>query len=87
MFVKKITRDRVIIDTPAKVNLFLEVLNKRPDNFHNINSLFQAVSLFDNLEISIDSSPQATINLLNDNNLTVSEDNLIARAYKLLKDK
>ena len=49
MFVRHRETNEVVIDASAKVNLFLEVLNKRPDGYHNINSLFQAVSLFDRL--------------------------------------
>ncbi|MFC1948809.1 4-(cytidine 5'-diphospho)-2-C-methyl-D-erythritol kinase [Chloroflexota bacterium] len=37
------------IEAPAKVNLTLEVLEKRPDDFHEIRSIMQAVSLYDNL--------------------------------------
>lgn len=37
--------------SPAKVNLFFRVLKKRSDGFHEIASLFQAVDLFDELEI------------------------------------
>lgn len=71
--------------TPAKVNLFLEVLEKRPDGFHNINSAFQAVSLYDIIEFSPLDKPGVTINVLNNNELTIGEDNLIARAYNLMK--
>jgi 4-diphosphocytidyl-2-C-methyl-D-erythritol kinase len=42
--------DRVVLRAPAKVNLFLEVLAKRPDGFHQIESLLVAVELFDTLE-------------------------------------
>ena len=35
---------------PAKVNLFLRVVGKRPDGFHELASLFQTVSLFDDLD-------------------------------------
>jgi 4-diphosphocytidyl-2-C-methyl-D-erythritol kinase len=34
---------------PAKINLYLKVLDRRPDNYHNISSLFQMVSLYDRL--------------------------------------
>ena len=34
---------------PAKINLFLEVLGKRPDGYHNISTIFQAVDLMDQL--------------------------------------
>ena len=35
---------------PAKVNLFLRILKKREDGYHELASLFQAVSLFDTLD-------------------------------------
>ena len=35
---------------PAKVNLHLEVLGRRPDGFHELETLMVAVNLFDTLE-------------------------------------
>jgi 4-diphosphocytidyl-2-C-methyl-D-erythritol kinase len=37
---------------PAKVNLFLEILGKRPDGYHEICTLMQPISLFDTLRIA-----------------------------------
>ena len=42
------------IKTPAKINLTLEVLDKRPDEYHNIQSIMQAVSLYDYLTITVE---------------------------------
>ena len=39
--------------SPAKINLFFHILHKREDGFHEIASLYQAVSLFDRLTISL----------------------------------
>jgi len=39
------------VRTPAKVNLFLRVLRGRPDGYHDIESLFQAIDLEDELII------------------------------------
>ncbi len=36
----------------AKINIYLQVLNKRLDNFHNINSLFYPIPLCDEIIIS-----------------------------------
>lgn len=35
------------LNSPAKINLFLRILKKRPDGYHELASLFQAVSLCD----------------------------------------
>ncbi len=40
------------IEAPAKVNLTLEVLGDRPDGFHEVRSVMQAVSLCDVLEFA-----------------------------------
>lgn len=42
---------RMIISTPAKINLYLSVLGKRPDGFHELETLMTAVSIYDRLTI------------------------------------
>lgn len=37
--------------SPAKINLTLQVLKKRPDGYHEIYTLFQKITLFDEMEI------------------------------------
>lgn len=38
---------------PAKINHFIHILGKRDDGYHNIQTIFQFVSLADKLELSI----------------------------------
>lgn len=45
----------------AKINLFLEILSKRDDGFHNIESVMQAVSLCDDVTIEINDSAKITL--------------------------
>ena len=85
MFVKEITNNRIVLETPAKLNLFLQVLNKRDDGYHNINSLFQAVSLFDRLEFELSDTPDVVITLANERKLPLDSNNLIARAYDIMQ--
>ena len=40
------------LTAPAKVNLFLKVLNKRRDSYHNILTVFERISLADHIKIS-----------------------------------
>lgn len=42
---------RLVVDAAAKVNLTLEVLNKRPDGYHEISTVMHAVDLSDRLEL------------------------------------
>ncbi len=44
------------VQTPAKINLTLEILNRREDGFHNLQSIMQAVSLYDYLTITVEDS-------------------------------
>ncbi len=49
----------VRVEAPAKINLHLRVYGRRPDGYHGIRSLFQAVSLSDELTIRSLKSPEA----------------------------
>ena len=40
------------LKAPAKINLFLKILSRRPDGYHEIESLMQKVELFDVLHLS-----------------------------------
>ncbi len=68
---------------PAKVNLHLEVLYKRQDGYHNIRSVFIAVSLFDRIVIrSLKEEDKCTVT----GNCGVKNGvNLAVRAYNLFK--
>ena len=76
------------IKTPAKINLTLEVLNKRSDGFHNIQSVMQAISLYDYLTFEIDFAQTNTIILSgNSEAIPYNESNLIYKATdKFLKE-
>jgi 4-diphosphocytidyl-2-C-methyl-D-erythritol kinase len=76
----------VLVRAPAKVNLFLEVLAKRPDGYHEIATLMVAVSLYDTLEFKEDSSGAVRLHC-NVPELTTGPDNLIMKAAALLKQR
>lgn len=42
------------ISAPAKINWFLDILDKRPDGYHNLETLMQKISLSDKLTVSFD---------------------------------
>lgn len=44
---------RLVVHAPAKVNLILRVLHRRPDGFHELETLFQAISLADVVEVGL----------------------------------
>jgi 4-diphosphocytidyl-2-C-methyl-D-erythritol kinase len=61
----------------AKVNLFLEITGKRPDGYHTLSTLFQTISLADELTLS----PAADLKLTcSDPSLPTDERNLVLKA-------
>lgn len=46
---------KAVVTVPGKINLWLEVLGKRPDGYHEVSTLMLPVALFDRLELE----PQA----------------------------
>lgn len=44
--------DVVVVHAPAKLNLFFEVLGKRPDGYHEVESLIVPVALYDTLSFT-----------------------------------
>ena len=61
----------------AKINLTLEVLNKRPDGYHNLRTVFQTISLADTLDIEFTPARKTTIEI--DSTVEIA-DNLVVRA-------
>lgn len=78
--------DDVVAWAPAKVNLFLEVLGKRPDGYHDIATLMVAVRLFDTLVFRQRSSGEIDLRC-NRRDLPAGPDNLVVRVAKLLKER
>jgi 4-diphosphocytidyl-2-C-methyl-D-erythritol kinase len=68
------------ISSPAKINLTLEILGKRPDGFHELATWMIPIGLFDTIEIKPGSEPSFTSNLPE---LGWDLSNLIIRAAEL----
>ena len=68
---------------PAKLNLFLYITGRRPDGYHNLQTLFQFLDHGDTLEITPDSS--GNITLLTPLAGVADDDNLIVRAARMLQ--
>ena len=67
---------------PAKINLSFRILGRRPDGFHEIETLMTPVSLYDSLTIT--PREETGIELVcNDPSLSTGDDNLVVRAAHL----
>ena len=62
----------------AKINLFLEVLQRLENNYHGISTFFSEIELYDNIKFSLTKNQE--INMLCTNKSLVSSENLI---YKI----
>jgi 4-diphosphocytidyl-2-C-methyl-D-erythritol kinase len=90
------TVNGLLVRAPAKVNLFLEVLGKRPDGYHDLATLMVAVGLYDTLEFKEDRSTAFGLDLAprpedpageDRPSLATGPENLIWRAAELLRQR
>ncbi|MBF0216163.1 MAG: 4-(cytidine 5'-diphospho)-2-C-methyl-D-erythritol kinase [Candidatus Omnitrophica bacterium] len=70
---------------PAKVNLYLKVLAKRPDGYHDIETVFEKISLFD--IVSVEATSKKTVITSNDPNIPVDNSSIMMRAASLFRDR
>ncbi|MBI4811284.1 MAG: 4-(cytidine 5'-diphospho)-2-C-methyl-D-erythritol kinase [Ignavibacteriales bacterium] len=67
----------------AKINLGLRILRKRDDGYHDIDTVFHRVDLYDEIYLE----PSSTIKVFsNESNLPTDEGNLCIRAAQLLRE-
>jgi len=73
--------------TPAKINLFLKVLGKRSDGYHDLNSWFQAIDLFDHLTFV--KKDKRGLNFTSEGTYAVPSDegNLIVKTARLMLEE
>lgn len=64
----------------GKINLSLDILNKREDGYHNIKTIMQKISIYD--EMTINKSDKFVLS--SDKKELENKDNLIYKAYKLM---
>src|ERR671933_412732 len=67
----------------AKINLDLRVLYKRPDQYHELRTIFQTISLADTIGITFERSPRTRLSITG--NIEIA-DNLIVRAAQAVLD-
>jgi 4-diphosphocytidyl-2-C-methyl-D-erythritol kinase len=68
----------------AKINLCLHILGRRPDGYHELRTIFQAISLHDVLELSFTRGGQISLEV-DDAALTAGPENLVWRAIEAMR--
>ncbi|MEG9298885.1 4-(cytidine 5'-diphospho)-2-C-methyl-D-erythritol kinase [Mangrovibacillus sp. Mu-81] len=77
---------RLLVKAPAKINLSLDVLHKRPDGFHEVEMVMTTIDLADRIELT--NLPDDTIKILSHNRFVPDDGrNLAYQAAQLLKDR
>ena len=67
----------------AKINLILDVIEKRQDGYHNIDGIMQMIDLYDEVEVKISDKFEITSN---SKDIPLDEKNLVYKVYKALKE-
>jgi 4-diphosphocytidyl-2-C-methyl-D-erythritol kinase len=65
----------------AKINLNLRVLGKRADGYHDLDTVFQTISLHDTIELDATTDSEITLSC-DDRRLPADEENLVVRAAR-----
>jgi len=69
------------LDSPAKINLRLEILKKREDGYHEVRTIFQKIDLHDTLHFSLKKARRISITT-NHPKLPVGKSNLVYKAVQ-----
>lgn len=82
----------ISIATPAKINLFFELLGKRSDGFHEIETVMSTVSLFDDIQFSARSDGQLKLGIFKQGctateHIPTDHSNLILKSMLLLRER
>lgn len=76
------------IQCPAKINLTLKILNRREDGFHNLESIMQAINLYDYLTLTTEPADKFEIKLSgNSKEIPYDEKNLVYKAILLFIER
>lgn len=78
----------LVVDAPAKLNLFLEVCGKRPDGYHELETVMVSIGLFDTLRFTPLPDGRFPLRVLSGGVETAcvpaGDDNLVVLAARLL---
>ena len=91
------TRQSLTVLAPAKLNLFLRIVGKRPDGFHDLESVMATIGVYDTLELTEVDSSEIELSVADSSPRTASgsmrleapagPENLVIRAANLLRER
>ena len=75
---------KIFLSAFAKINIGLNIISNRPDGYHNIETVFQQIDLFDKIILKKSGSDQIRI-FSNNNKVPKSENNICYQAIRLVQ--
>lgn len=69
----------------AKINLFLDVVGKRDNGYHDISSIMQTISIYDDISLTIAPGEGNTRIICDDSSLPTDENNILSKAVAKFK--
>ncbi len=76
--------ESLVISAPAKINLRLEIVSRRPDGYHELSTVFQKIGLFDELTLTKSAAPGISLTV-DCPDLPADRTNLAYRAAELVR--
>jgi 4-diphosphocytidyl-2-C-methyl-D-erythritol kinase len=81
-----VSAEKINVPAFAKINLGLRVHGRRPDGYHEISTVFQAVSLRDTLSFQVTNDGKLSL-VCTDSAIPTDETNLVLRAARALRER
>jgi len=78
--------NRLSVNTYAKINLTLDVTGRRPDGYHNIDSIFEEISVYDTVTIEKNSSGSIAVSC-SVPGIPCDENNIVYKAAQIFFSK
>lgn len=75
----------ITLKSPAKINLYLNVLRKRPDGYHEIETVFERIDICD--ELTLRSTPKDIVVKCDDPQVPCDRRNLVYKAAEMIREK
>ncbi|OGX28787.1 MAG: 4-(cytidine 5'-diphospho)-2-C-methyl-D-erythritol kinase [Omnitrophica WOR_2 bacterium RIFCSPHIGHO2_01_FULL_49_10] len=75
----------ITLKSPAKINLYLRVLRKRPDGYHEIETVFERIDLCD--ELTLKSTPKDIVVKCDDPQVPCDRRNLVYKAAEMIQER
>jgi len=73
------------VKSPAKINLYLDVLSKGADNYHNILTLFERINLFDEISFKTNNNIKGIRLWCDRPDIPIDSRNLVYKAAQLVR--